>query len=147
MLGMSKRKVSTILTLETLIVGCFSLAIGILLGIGLSQLLSLFLIQIFNADVSNFNFVFSSAALAKTLLYFSIIFLLVMVFNVMTLSKYKLIDLLTAHKKNETIHIRNKKRTLFLFLLSLVLIACAYYLLYTGGLLESLIGITLLPIA
>ncbi|MDR0650544.1 MAG: FtsX-like permease family protein [Candidatus Peribacteria bacterium] len=143
---MSKRKVSTILTLETLIVGCFSLVIGIVLGIGLSQLLSFFIIQLFNADVSKFSFIFSSAAVFKTLLYFGIIFLLVMVFTVIMLSKYKLIDLLTAHKKNETIPIRNKKLTFFLFLLSLGLLAVAYILLFSGNILDTLIGITLFPI-
>jgi putative ABC transport system permease protein len=144
---MSKRKVSSILVLETLMVGCCSLVGGLLLGVGVSQLLSLFIIQIFQVDMTQFSFVFSEAALRKTLIYFGLTFLLVMVFNVANLSKYKLIDLLTAHRKNETITLRNKKLTFFLFLLSLGLFACAYFLLFSGGLIESLVGITFLPIA
>ncbi|MDR2190193.1 MAG: FtsX-like permease family protein [Candidatus Peribacteria bacterium] len=147
MLGMSKRNVSVILTLETMLVGCCSLLIGLLVGIGISQVLSLFIIQIFNADVSKFTFIFSGEALLKTLLYFGIIFVLVMMFSVMMLSKYKLIDLLTAHRKNETIVIKNKQQTRFLFLLSLGLLACAYFLLFSGGMIEALIGVTVIPIA
>lgn len=136
-----------ILALETMLVGCFSLVGGLLLGIGLSQLLSMFIIQLFQVDMTKFSFIFSGAAVFKTLLCFGITFLLVMVFNVRNLSKYKLIDLLTAHRKNETITIRNKKLTLFFFLLSLVLFVCAYFLLFSGGMVESLVGITSLPIA
>ena len=57
-LGMSKLKVSTILVLETVIVGVISLGIGLLLGIGLSQLLSIFTAKLFEADMTKFTFVF-----------------------------------------------------------------------------------------
>ena len=107
-LGMSKRKVSQILVFETLLVGLISLVVGLLIGVFLSQGLSVVTAKMFEADLSTYKFIFSSQALYKTILYFGIIFLLVMIFNVITLSKYKLIDLLTAGKKNEKVKFRNK---------------------------------------
>ena len=69
-LGMSKLKVSTILVLETVIVGVISLGIGLLLGIGLSQLLSIFTAKLFEADMTKFTFVFSSGALLSAIINF-----------------------------------------------------------------------------
>ena len=71
-LGMSKLKVSTILVLETVIVGVISLGIGLLLGIGLSQLLSIFTAKLFEADMTKFTFVFSSGALLSAIYYMQI---------------------------------------------------------------------------
>ena len=47
MLGMSNVKVSMILVLETILVGIISLITGILIGIGLSQLVSVFVAKLF----------------------------------------------------------------------------------------------------
>ena len=49
MLGMGKGKVSGILLTETLIVGAVSLGAGLLLGVGLSQLMSAFVVRLFDA--------------------------------------------------------------------------------------------------
>lgn len=134
-LGMSKSKVSLILVIETILVGIVSLIVGLLIGITLSQLLSVFTAKLFEADLNSFKFVFSNSAFIKTIIYFSIIFLLVIVFNVFTLSRYKLIDLLHAGIKNEQIKIRNKYITFISFILSILLIGYAYYLLFDGVLL------------
>ncbi len=131
-LGMSKRKVSTILVIETLLVGLCSLIIGLLCGVGLSQFLSIFTAKLFEVDMSTFKFIFSSFALFKTLMYFGIIFVLVMIFNIISLSRYKLIDLLNASKKNEKIKIRNKYVTFISFISSISLLVYAYKLLFDG---------------
>lgn len=133
-LGMSKRKVSTILVLETLFVGIISLIVGLFIGVGLSQLISVFTAKLFEADMTSFKFVFSSSALFKTILYFGLIFLLVMIFNVITLSRYKLIDLLNASKKGEKIKVRNKYVTFITFILSIASLGYAYYLLFHDAL-------------
>lgn len=133
-LGMNKRKVSTILVMETLIVGLCSLMVGIVLGVCLSQLLSVFTARLFEVDMSNFKFVFSKAALIKTIIYFGVIFLLVMIFNVISLSRYKLIDLLSAHKKNEKVKFRNKYVLTITFILTIILYYYAYKLLFNGAL-------------
>ena len=134
-LGMSKRKVSMILVIETIIIGLISLIIGLLCGVLLSQFISIFTARLFEANMNNFKFIFSTSALTKTLLYFGIIFILVMIFNVITLSRYKLIDLLTASKKNEKIKFRNKYVTIISFILSIALIGYAYKLLFGHALL------------
>ena len=78
-LGMSKRKISLILFFETLIVGCISLLVGLVLGTGLSQLMSLLVANMFEAKMTDFKFIFSSAACIKTLIYFGIMYILVMI--------------------------------------------------------------------
>lgn len=133
-LGMSKRKVSSILVIETLLVGILSLVVGLILGVGASQLLSIFTAKLFEVDMSSFKFIFSSQALIKTIIYFGFIFLLVMIFNVISLSRYQLIDLLNASKKNEKIKVRNKFVILISFILTILLLGYAYKLLFDGAL-------------
>ena len=129
-LGMSKRKVSWILVVETIIIGVFSLIIGLLFGIFLSQFISILTAKLFEVNMSNFKFIFSVGAFTKTLIYFGLIFILVMIFNLVTLSRYKLIDLLNASKKNEKVKFRNKFVTLITFILSIVLIGYALSLIH-----------------
>ena len=69
-LGMGKRKISSILLLETLFIGLISLFIGLGLGIILSQLMSMLVANMFDADMTRFTFIFSSSACFKTLFYF-----------------------------------------------------------------------------
>lgn len=133
-LGMSKRKVSLILVLETIVIGLVSLLVGLLFGIFLSQFSSIFVAKLFELDMQKFTFIFSVAALKKTILYFGLAFVFVIVFNVITLSRYKLIDLLNASKTNEKIKFRNKYVTLITFIVSIGLIAYAYSLLFGDGL-------------
>ena len=135
-LGMSKWKVSLILVLETIIVGFLSLIVGLLVGVFLSQFLSIITAKLFEVDASSYTFVFSKNALIKTLLYFGIMFVFVMIFNVIAVSKNKLIDLLNASKKNEKVKFRNKYVTIISFILSITLIGYAYYLLFHGALIS-----------
>lgn len=128
-LGMSKGKISKLLLVETILIGAISLAVGLILGIFASQLLSVQIAKMFEVDMSQFKFVFSEGSLIKTCLYFGIIYILVMVFNVITISRYKLINLLNANKKNEKIKIKNRLVTIILFILSIGFIGYSYYLL------------------
>ena len=73
-LGMSKRKVSKILLLETIFIGVISLFIGLVLGTLLSQLMSLLVANMFEADFTDFTFVFSTSAAVKTVIYFGVIY-------------------------------------------------------------------------
>ena len=133
-LGMSKRKVSTMLVIETIVIGLFSLIVGLILGVFISQGLSILTAKLFEADLSNYTFVFSEKALYKTIIYFGLTFILVMIFNIITLTKYKLINLLTATKQNEKVKFRNKYTVTISFILAIVLIAYAYHLLFQGTL-------------
>ena len=133
-LGMSKRKVSTMLVVETMIIGLFSLVVGLVIGILVSQGLSLLTVKLFEVDLSNYTFIFSKQALYKTIIYFGLIFVLVMIFNIITLSKYKLIDLLNANRQSEKVKFRNKCTVTISFILSVFLIVYAYRLLFSGTL-------------
>ena len=133
-LGMSKRKVSTMLVVETMIIGLFSLVVGLVIGILVSQGLSLLTVKLFEVDLSNYTFIFLKQALYKTIIYFGLIFVLVMIFNIITLSKYKLIDLLNANRQSEKVKFRNKYTVTISFILSVFLIVYAYRLLFSGTL-------------
>lgn len=122
MLGMSEKKVSRILSAETLIVGAVSLAAGLVLGIFGSQFLSIIVGKTFEADLSSYSFSFSFATVIKTIVYFAIIFLAVLIFNARTLSKYRLIDLLNAQKKAEKKLIKNSKFAFVLFIISILML-------------------------
>ena len=147
-LGMSKRKISVILLIETLIIGLISLIVGLALGIMLSQVTSVFVARLFEANMEKFAFNFSKAAMIKTIIYFGIIYLIVMVFNTIIISKNKLINLLNASKKSESIKIKNPYVCVILFIISVVMLGYAYYMV-TGGVNELIkhdVSILLKPV-
>ncbi|EOU1465196.1 ABC transporter permease [Clostridium perfringens] len=133
-LGMGKNKISKILTYETALVGIISLVVGLGVGIIVSQGISAFAAKLFEVSLSNYKFLLSTDAILKTILYFGIIFILVMLFNTFVISKYKLIDMLTAAKKNEDIKIKNPILTAIIFFISLGLLGVAYKLVIKVGL-------------
>lgn len=131
-LGMSKRSVSYILLFETIFIGIISLLVGLGLGIVLSQLMSIVVANSFEANLTKFTFVFSSSACIKTLIYFAIMYLFVMIFNTISINKCKLIDLLHANKKSERIKLKNPFICIVIFIISSIMLGYAYYLV-TGG--------------
>lgn len=133
-LGMGKNKISKILTYETALVGIISLVVGLGVGIIVSQGISAFASKLFEVSLSNYKFLLLTDAILKTVLYFGIIFILVMIFNTFVISKYKLIDMLTAAKKNEDIKIKNPILTAIIFFISLGLLGVAYKLVIKVGL-------------
>ena len=136
-LGMSKRKISLILFFETLLIGILSLGVGIGIGFLLSQLMSILVANMFEADLTKFKFIFSLSACIKTLIYFSIMYLVVMIFNTINISKCKLIDLLHANKKSEKIKLKNPWLCVIVFIISACALGYAYYMV-TGGIEISL---------
>ena len=128
MLGMSKRKISFILLVETLIVGIISLIAGLLLGLALSQGLSLLTVKMFLVEISQFKFVVSGEAIIKSMTYFGLIYIVVIIFNLIVISKYKLIDLINSSKKSEKIRVRNKVVSFLVLIVSMTILIIAYYL-------------------
>lgn len=131
-LGMSKRKISFILFLETLMIGIISLAAGILLGVFLSQGMSIIIASLFDADMEKYHFVFSISAMLKTFVYFGIMYLIVMIFNTLVVTRCKLIDLLYSSKKNEKVKIKNPLVCLLVFVFACALLGYAYYMVTDG---------------
>lgn len=126
-LGMSKYQISMILIVETLIIGLISLVIGLVLGIVLSQVMSIIVANMFEADMNSFMFVLSRSALLKTICYFGIMYLLVIVFNTIQVNRQQLISLMTAHQQNELITNKNSIVCLLVFIGAVLLLAYAYY--------------------
>lgn len=137
MSGMKKGRISLLFAAETLCVGLLSLAAGLILGLFLSQGVSMLSIRLFAADLSDYRFVLSGKALIQTTICFGIIFFLVTVFNVRTVSSVKLIDLLSAERKNETSRKWNKPFMVILFLLSLTALSVSCAMFLKNGILPS----------
>ncbi|KAB7672119.1 ABC transporter permease [Bacillus sp. B1-b2] len=133
-LGMSKSKISKILIFETLLIGVLSLVAGIILGIVVSQGLSILVANILSVDLNKYKFIISLNAVIKSVVYFGIIYLLVMIFNQFTISKYKLIDMLNAAKKNEEVKLKNAFVSVLIFILAVGLLGTAYTRILETGL-------------
>ena len=144
---MSKRKISLILFFETLIIGCISLIVGLVLGTALSQVMSLLVANMFEAKMTEFEFIFSSSACIKTLIYFSVMYVLVMIFNTYNVSRCKLIDLLNANKKSEQIKLKNPWLCIIVFIISVCALAYAYFCVTTGATDMQTADKILIPIA
>lgn len=136
-LGMSKRKISLILILETFLIGLLSLGVGLILGIIASQFTSVLVANMFEADLTNFQFVFSFSAMIQTIIYFGIIYLIVMIFNTVNISRQKLINLLSNSRRNEKIKNKNLWVCTVVFIVAAIILGIAYYMVTAG--LENLV--------
>ncbi|MGI5929964.1 FtsX-like permease family protein [Pseudoflavonifractor sp.] len=136
LLGMGTGAISGLLFLETLLIGLLSLGVGLALGVFLSQFISVFTASLFAIDVPEFHFVFSPRALGKTVLYFGVIFLVVMCFNSLSVSRCKLLDLMQAGKRNQELKVKNLGVSAVLFVVGAVLLGIAYAMLLYRGILR-----------
>jgi len=131
-LGMSKRKISVILFFETLLIGIVSLVAGLVIGTILSQFMSVIVANMFDADMTKFKFIFSMKACVKTLIYFAIMYVLVMIFNTFSISRCKLIDLLNAGKKTEKVTMKNPVVCTIVFVIGVGILSYAYWMVTMG---------------
>lgn len=125
-LGMSKRSVSAILSIETLFIGVISLGVGLGVGIAASQGISLIIANMFEADMTKFAFVFSESSFIKTLIYFVIIYAVVILFNVISVNVKKIIDLINSNKKSEKVKLKNPILCITVFGISVAALIYAY---------------------
>lgn len=135
-LGMNKSKISTILVLETSFMAIVALIVGLVIGVFGSQFMSVFTAKIFEADMTGYKFVFSLEATIKSIIFFSIIFVVVIIFNTIAINKYKLIDLIYGGRKNETLKIKNIGVSILLFILSVMCLAISYVLILKNGMIN-----------
>ena len=131
-LGMSKRKISVILFFETLLIGIVSLVAGLVIGTILSQFMSVIVANMFDADMTKLKFIFSMKACVKTLIYFAIMYVLVMIFNTFSISRCKLIDLLNAGKKTEKVTMKNPVVCTIVFVIGVGILSYAYWMVTRG---------------
>lgn len=134
LLGLSQGQVSRLLFLETGLIGLISLAAGLVLGVLASLGMSALTLSMFEIDLSAMLAIqFSPRAAGKTVLYFGVIFLLVMVLSGVQVSKAKLIDLIHGERKNEVLKPRPLGVAVFQFVLGVVCLIAAYAILLTFG--------------
>lgn len=132
LLGMGKKKIAGVLMAETVIIGVFSLLIGMGVGIILSQGMSLLVAKLFEADMSEFTFDMSGEALGKTVIYFLIMYALVLLLDIFVVGKSRLINLLNAEKKSEKNIAKNPWICLVVFVVAAVVLGHAYWMM-TGN--------------
>ncbi|WP_419726771.1 FtsX-like permease family protein [Terrisporobacter petrolearius] len=132
-LGMERISVSWILIKETFLIGIVALVAGLLCGIFLSQGLAVLTAKMFKVTMKEFTFIFSKSAFLKSILYFGVIFAIVMIFNTITVSRVKLIDLIYANKKNEKLRVKNIWISVILFIVSIICLGFAYHLIIENG--------------
>lgn len=146
-LGMSKRKISAILFFETLLIGIVSLVAGLVIGTILSQFMSVIVANMFDADMTKFKFIFSMKACVKTLIYFAIMYVLVMIFNTFSISRCKLIDLLNAGKKTEKVTMKNPVVCTIVFVIGVGILSYEYWMVTRGVKSINIINKIGIPIA
>lgn len=127
LLGMGKKDISKILVNETVLVGAISLVVGLLVGVFASQFMSIIVGKLFEADMSSYTFVVSGSAIIKTVINFAVMYLIVVLFHSITISKYQLIDLLSADKKTEKQVLKNPIVASILFVIAATGLGVAYY--------------------
>ena len=125
-LGMERGNISGILLVETLVIGILSLGIGIGIGIPLSQVFSVLIFRMLDVYVTGLSFVFSWTVIGRTALYFGIMFLAVIILNIYSVSRYKIISLIHAQKKKQKLGFTSSWISLGIFILGISLLGWAY---------------------
>ena len=132
-LGMGRGRVATIMALETVIVSVVAFVVGIVLGVGLSQLMTFFTASLFKTQIANFHFLFSVHAFNLTLACMLVMFVLTLLLNLRAVRRTKLIELMGAERRNESIKTRNPWIAIAIFAVGVVLVGVAYYRLLRDG--------------
>lgn len=132
-LGMGRGRVATIMALETVIVSVVAFVAGIVLGVGLSQLMTFFTASLFKTQIANFHFFFSMHAFDLTLACMLVMFVLTLLLNLRAVRRTKLIELMGAERRNESIKTRNPWIAIAIFAVGAVLVGVAYYRLLRDG--------------
>lgn len=132
-LGMGRGRVATIMALETVIVSVVAFVAGIVLGVGLSQLMTFFTASLFKTQIANFHFFFSVHAFNLALACMLVMFVLTLLLNLRAVRRTKLIELMGAERRNESIKTRNPWIAIAIFAVGVVLVGVAYYRLLRDG--------------
>ncbi len=132
LLGMSKRSISAVIVVETIFIGLISLVVGLGLGIIASQGMSVIIANLFEADMTKFQFTVSSQAIVKTLLYFLVMYGIVIVCDVFVVGKERLINLINSGKRAEKNYAKNPFLCVIVFAAACVLLGTAYYKVTAG---------------
>ena len=134
LLGMRPRQVSSVVLMETLVVGVIALLVGLGLGFLISQAIAFATAGLIGVAISDYHLLFSARSAELTLGCFALIFVVVALFNAVQISRCKLATLLSANSRNERMPVRNPIVCLIVFVLSCLILAKAYAELNLDGL-------------
>ncbi|MEB5454754.1 FtsX-like permease family protein [Virgibacillus pantothenticus] len=127
-LGAKKSKITQLMFMETLFIGLISLAIGIILGFGLTTVMTDLLMEKLNlsAEAEGFKAIYTKSILS-TVIFYVALFLLTSIVNAWQIGRKKVLDLLQANQKQDVIK-TNGVKTFLGVVFSVILIAIAYYI-------------------
>ena len=123
-LGIEKKDISKMFTLENLVIGVVAFVVGIFAGTFLYQVFSSIIMNLFNQPYE-IQLTFNIKAVGITAAYFFGIFVLVLLNCRRKIKKTKVYDLLYADKKNENNIIKKSKGNIVVFIISLILLSVA----------------------
>lgn len=125
-LGMDKRNLRRLITLDSVIISGISLALGLILGVALSKLAELALFNIMHQDIV-YDFYISAEALSNSILVFFLIFFLLAVYNLWKVNRLNPLELMNS----STIGEKAPKANWFFAIAGVLILGCAYYLAVT----------------
>lgn len=125
-LGMGKFNIGRILLWETLIIGVFSIVIGLMLGVVLSKLAELGLVNIILGEI-NFDFYVSIDTMMQSIVLFSVIFIIILLNGLRQVHLANPVALLHSENVGE----KPPKANWILGLFGFLLLGVAYYLAVT----------------
>lgn len=125
MLGAKSSRIGLLIFCETLLTGLIATVIGIVIGFGLTAIVSKILIASLGLKITHFQIILPSAVI-WTLIFFVAIFFLAALRNVHKLVRSKVIDLLHESQKPIKISRKNGLRVIEA-ILGIVLLAAGYY--------------------
>lgn len=99
-MGMEQKTIGRIFFAETLIMGMFSILIGIFFGVFCSQFITAMLLTAYGKPYE-ISWTLYPDTVLLTVVFFVASFFVVGIFNTRTIQKAKIIDMLSAEKKNE----------------------------------------------
>lgn len=139
LIGLENEQMARLFFLENLAVGGCALALGILLGNLLYQILRAIVLSLFG-QAYIFSFSFSLGAVGLTFLCFALIYLFAQLKSRRRIRSMKIHDLLYFDRQNEGMVIQTDKKRRKVFILSLALGFVGTLLLLAGNLLLGIMG-------
>ncbi|MGX5439920.1 FtsX-like permease family protein [Bacillus thuringiensis] len=124
MLGARRYKVTSLMFIETIVIGAASLAIGIAVGIGLAQSIGQLLMKQLEFSGEGYK-AFYIPSMAVTCLFFFALFIVSAIMNSMKLSRISVLQLVHADAKTDRIAVKGKITGVVAFL-GLILLGIGY---------------------
>lgn len=125
-LGMEKRHLGIVVALETILISCLSLLLGLVFGVVFYKFSELLLFKILNQSVLA-GFHLSTMAFMETIAIFALIFLLTFIYTLWQLKKVNAIELISGSKQGE----KEPKASWLITLIGIVTLGSGYYLAQT----------------